>query len=211
MNKVIPLKLLIIAGLGFFSQVWAQTSEMDAKQQLRDQLNQLKTFQADFTQTVVDFDNTVLQQAQGKIALKQPNKLYWQMLIPNESVLLADGQTLWNVDPFLEQVVAYTQEAAIENNPLILLTDPNSDKWQSFNVEFDSQQFVITPTVSGGTIEKLRLVFKDNSLVELETQDAQQQSSTLFFANIQQNQPISDVKFTFVLPPGFELDDQRIP
>ena len=58
---------------------------MDAKQQLKIKLTSLATYQANFTQTVVDIENTLLQQATGRIVLQQPNKLYWELFEPNES------------------------------------------------------------------------------------------------------------------------------
>ena len=40
-------------------------------------------------------------------------------------------------------------------------------------------------------------------------QDSQQQISDLYFDNIQQNKALSDEVFTFTLPEGYDLDDQR--
>jgi outer membrane lipoprotein carrier protein len=185
------------------------SADMNAKQQLKVKLALLATYQADFTQTVVDIENTVLQQATGKIVLQQPNYLYWELLEPNESVLLADGTNIWNVDPFLEQVVVYEANSALENNPLTLLTNPDSSKWQEFEVSYSDSQFIITPLEFNGGIESLRLMFKDDLLVELESQDGQQQKSLLLFNNIKQNNVLPVDTFIFVMPEGYELDDQR--
>ena len=211
MKKFVSLTLLTFVSVMLISNAFAQTNLPNAKQQLKDKLYKLTSFKASFTQTVTDMENTVLQQAQGKIAMNQPNKLYWELLEPNESVLLADGKTLWNIDPFMEQVVADDQHGAIENNPLILLTDPDSHKWQDFNVVLESEHFVIQPVVPAGNIEVLRLLFNDDNLVGLETRDTQQQTSRLSFTDIQQNQPIQGARFTFTMPDGYELDDQRNP
>jgi outer membrane lipoprotein carrier protein len=158
---------------------------------------------------VVDIENTLLQQATGRIALQQPNKLYWELFEPNESVLLADGENIWNIDPFLEQVVVYAADSALENNPLILLTNPESSKWQEFEVSQAESQFIITPHERNGGIESLRLVFKGDSLVELESQDGQQQKSLLLFTEIKQNHALPAETFIFVMPDGYELDNQR--
>jgi outer membrane lipoprotein carrier protein len=191
------------------NSTWALAADSDAKQQLKIKLALLATYQADFTQTVVDIENTILQQATGKIVLQQPNNLYWELFEPNESVLLADGTNIWNVDPFLEQVVVYGANVALENNPLILLTNPSSSKWQEFAVSQTDSQFIITPLELNGGIESLRLVFKNDFLVELESQDGQQQKSLLLFKNIKQNDMLPADTFTFVMPDGYELDDQR--
>ncbi|WP_133469547.1 outer membrane lipoprotein chaperone LolA [Paraglaciecola marina] len=211
MKKSIIFTGLFITSLCLASHVFAQDSASNVKQQLKDKLYNLRTYQAKFTQTVTDSEGTVLQEAQGKIVMSQPNKLYWELLEPNESILLADGDTLWNIDSFMEQVVAYDQNLAIENNPLILLTDPYSKKWQDYNVAIAAEEFIIEPISANGSIEVLRLFFKGEKLLGLETRDTQQQTSRLTFSDIQQNKDILQSMFSFSLPIGYELDDQRNP
>jgi outer membrane lipoprotein carrier protein len=209
MNKLPQLKQLLLFFPVLLNVTFALAADMDAKQQLKVKLASLASYQANFTQTVVDIENTLLQQASGRIVLQQPNNLYWELFEPNESVLLADGDNIWNVDPFLEQVVVYGADAALENNPLILLTNPDSSKWQQFDVSQSDSQFIITPRELNGGIESLRLVFNGDLLVELESQDGQQQKSLLSFSEIQQNKTLAADTFIFVMPDGFELDDQR--
>jgi outer membrane lipoprotein carrier protein len=209
MNKLIQLKPLLLLLAVLYNSTYAQTNDLNAKQQLKVKLASLATYQANFTQTVVDIENTVLQQATGRIQLQQPNNLYWELFEPNESVLLADGEIIWNVDPFLEQVVVYGSDAALENNPLILLTNPDSSKWDEFEVIQSDAQFIITPLELNGGIESLRLLFKGDKLVELESQDGQQQKSLLSFSEIKQNKALAADTFIFVMPAGYELDDQR--
>lgn len=210
MNKLYTrLKSLLLILTVILNSTVAFATDMDAKQHLKSKLALLATYQANFSQTVTDVENTLLQQATGRIVLQQPNKLYWELFEPNESVLLADGDNIWNVDPFLEQVVVYGADAALENNPLILLTNPDSSQWQEFEVTQVDNQFIITPRELKGGIESLRLLFNGDILVELESQDGQQQKSLLLFSDIKQNKSLADDTFIFVMPNGYELDDQR--
>jgi outer membrane lipoprotein carrier protein len=209
MNKLLLIKPLFLFIALLLNSTLILATEMDAKQQLQVKLGMLATYQANFTQTVVDIENTLLQKATGRIVLQQPNNLYWELFEPNESVLLADGDNIWNVDPFLEQVVAYAADAALENNPLILLTNPQSSQWQKFEVSQLDNQFIITPRELNGGIESLRLVFNGDILVELESQDGQQQKSLLLFSDVKQNNALPADTFIFVMPDGYELDDQR--
>ncbi|MEP2652593.1 MAG: outer membrane lipoprotein chaperone LolA [Paraglaciecola sp.] len=211
MKKTTTIIWLLISCVCLLNQAFAQGDANDVKQQLKDKLYNLRTYEANFTQTVTDSEGTVLQLAQGKIAMSQPNKLYWELLEPNESVLLADGDTLWTIDSFMEQVVAYEQNSAIENNPLILLTDPHSQKWQDYNVAVAAGQFIIEPISDNGSIEVLRLFFEGDELLGLETRDTQQQTSRLAFSDISQNGDILQSIFSFSMPIGYELDDQRNP
>lgn len=209
MNKLYRLKQMILFITVSINSVFVLASDLDAKQQLKNKLLKLETYQANFTQTVVDIENTLLQQSTGRIVLQQPNKFFWELFEPNESVLLADGDNIWNIDPFLEQVVVNGADVALENNPLILLTNPASSQWQEFEVSQSDNQFIITPRELNGGIESLRLVFNNDTLVELESQDGQQQKSLLLFSEIQQNHSLPADTFIFVRPEGYELDDQR--
>ena len=209
MNKLLLLKPLFLFIAVLFGSTFSLATDLDAKQRLKVKLARLATYQANFTQTVTDIENTLLQQASGRIVLQQPNNLYWELFEPNESVLLADGDNIWNSDPFLEQVVVYGADATLENNPLILLTNPDSNKWQEFEVSQSDSQFIITPRERNGGIESLRLVFKGDMLIELESQDGQQQKSLLSFSEIKQNHSLPADTFKFVMPEGYELDDQR--
>ncbi len=209
MNKLLQFKPLLLFITVLFNSTFVLCTGTDAKQQLKVKLSLLATYQANFTQTVVDIENTLLQEASGRIMLRQPNNLYWELFEPNESILLADGTNIWNIDPFLEQVVVYGANAALENNPLILLTNPDSNKWQEFDVSQSGSQFVIKPQELNGGIESLRLVFNGDTLIEIESQDGQQQKSLLLFSEIQQNHSLPADTFMFVMPEGYELDDQR--
>jgi outer membrane lipoprotein carrier protein len=200
--KSICLSALLVAPL-----LSAKTE--DATASLRAKLEQLKSYQANFTQQVVDGQGELLQNAQGQLSLKQPNRMHWQVAEPNENTLIADGQTLWHIDPFVEQVVAIDQARAIENNPMILLTNPQSDAWQDFIISQLDNCFVIQAKDVDAQVASLTLVFDGETLMQLKVEDHQQQTSTLDFDDIRQNQQIDDLLFKFVMPEGYELDDQR--
>ncbi len=75
MNKLPQLKPLILFITVLINSTFVLCAETDAKQQLKVKLALLATYQANFTQTVVDIENTLLQEAEGRIILRQPNNL----------------------------------------------------------------------------------------------------------------------------------------
>ncbi len=188
-----------------------QSFAADVAEQLKAKLAHLQSFQARFSQSVVDNDGELIQQSEGKLWLKQPDKLLWELDPPNENILIADGNTLWHVDPFVEQAVAISQHQAVENNPIILLTNPDSEAWQGFNIRVSGNTYYIGAISTDSNIASLALTFNGETLVKLAMQDRQQQTSTLTFTQIEQNKKISDKAFQFTLPEGFDLDDQRNP
>lgn len=211
----------ILWSLIFSSQIIAQTAEEvskplatvptdNAKSELQARLLALSSYSADFTQQVFDINGELLQEANGRITLQQPQKLYWEMRSPNEDVLIADGKTLWHIDPFIEQVVALDQVTSVANHPIILIAEPKSSLWAEYKVSRDAQRFVVTPVNKQGNITQLVISFNAQEvLAALEMIDQQDQRNILTFVNIQQNVRIPPGIFQFTLPEGFDLDDQR--
>ena len=189
-----------------------QTAEQaaTAQHQLKLKLAELNTFSAHFNQTVLNANEEVLQTAQGTISLKQPDKLFWDVAEPNENTLIADGETLWHIDPFVEQVVAIKQDAAIANNPIMLLTSPDSEAWNDFQISTQEDGFVVSSNSDDSQIVSLELNFTGKQLKKLSFTDRQGQKSVLVFEQIKQNITLADEAFVFTLPEGFELDDQRL-
>jgi outer membrane lipoprotein carrier protein len=183
--------------------------EVSAKNQLRQILQGFSSFSAQFEQEVVDIEGEVLQNATGKLLLKQPNKLFWEVYEPDENLLIADGQNLWHVDPFVEQVVVVEQQSATQNNPIVLLTQQSQAQWEGFEVTLEGANFVVSPTDPDGQIAKLELHFEQTQLIGLTIYDRQQQKSVIQFSDIQSNLSLPDSIFEFSLPDGFILDDQR--
>ena len=195
-------------------------------------LSDMKQFRAGFDQTVVDAQQNVVHEAQGTLTMTRPNKLRWETTFPDETLLVADGEAVWNVDTFVEQVTVLSQANAIKDNPIVLLTSTDEATWSKFsisqlnsasaaaeiennapnNATSDSVQksYQITPKEEGGQIVTLTLTFnQDNELASLNMLDAQQQISTLVFKDIETRFPIPADTFSVDIPNSYIIDDQR--
>ena len=71
--------------------------------ELTDYLNNLHTFQANFTQNVFTATNNKKQKSKGLIVVKSPNKFYLEYNEPYKLLYVADGKKLWSYDEDLEQ------------------------------------------------------------------------------------------------------------
>ena len=195
---------------------------------LQSRLSNMKQFRADFAQTVVDAQQNVVHEAQGTLTMTRPNKLRWETTFPDETLLVADGDAVWNVDTFVEQVTVLSQDNAIKDNPIVLLTSTDEATWSKFSIsqmnngvptntsasdinnDTVMQSYQITPKEEGGQIVTLTLSFnQDNELASLNMLDAQQQISTLVFNNIETRFPIPADTFSVDIPDSFIVDDQR--
>ena len=191
-------------------------------------LSNMKQFRAGFDQTVVDAQQNVVHEAKGTLTMTRPNKLRWETTFPDETLLVADGDAVWNVDTFVEQVTVLSQDNAIKDNPIVLLTSTDEAIWSKFSIsqmisgvssnnlasginnDNALQSYQITPKEEGGQILTLTLTFnQDNELALLNMLDAQQQISTLVFNNIETRFPVPADTFSVDIPDNFIVDDQR--
>ena len=200
----------------------------DVSSSLQALLSGMKQFRAGFNQTVVDAQQNVVHEAQGTLTMTRPNKLRWETTFPDETLLVADGEAVWNVDTFVEQVTVLSQSNAIKDNPIVLLTSTDETTWSKFTIsqmnsgivadnsanginnDVALESYQITPKEEGGQIVTLTLTFnQDNELASLNMLDAQQQISTLVFKNIETRFPVPADTFSVDIPDSFIIDDQR--
>ena len=179
-----------------------------AKQELILRLQQLQSFTADFEQVVSDAQANVMHQASGSIALAQPDNLRWHTTEPDEIMLIADGESVYQIDYFVEQISIVNQSDAINSNPMMLLTSTDPLDWEDFTVSRVDSGYQITGQQQASIIS-LELIFKNDLLSIIRSVDSQEQQSQLTFSEQIENGPLSAEMFQPNLPAEFIIDDQR--
>ena len=182
------------------------------KSNLIQKLAKLEYFTANFNQQVLDAEGNELQNALGTLAVKKPNLVHWKTAEPDESLIVSDGDTLWFFDPFVEQVSAYLLEKALLNTPILLLTSSDPTLWQHYSVSStDENNYLIHANDNNAQVKTLELRFKKNSnmLNSFTILDATGQLSLFKLSQFDQVTVPESALFTFKIPEGVELDDQR--
>lgn len=188
------------------------TNNSADKALLRQLLGEFTTLKASFKQTITNMQGQELQQSVGEILLKKPQKLRWAVTSPEESLLIADGQTVYNVDPFVEQVTLLDQSSLTKSNPLMLLITDEEAQWAMVAVTKSQNSFTLISLAADSPISKLVLQFGVNSkLLSIVSLDRQQQQNSLVFSNVEHDLGIDATDFTFTPNPTWILDDQRQP
>ena len=182
-----------------------------AKMTLRHQLAAISSLQSTFIQTVKDEVNNTIYNSSGNLVIQQPDRVYWQVLVPDETLLIADGNKVFYVDEFVEQVSIFTQSQMVADNPLMLLTSTDDDIWKQFTVSQDDEVFIITPLIAKGQIQKLTLQFNQGQLAAFTLIDSQAQRSEFVLSNIKINMPLPISQFQYDIPSGYSIDDQTQP
>ena len=192
------------------SAVAPQDSQnISAKDELKMKLSKLVSYSANFSQSISDISGKELQRTSGTLTLKTPNMLRWETQLPDETLLIADGTTVWNVDPFVEQVTVMQQESITQNNPLMLLVSDDDKQWNEVIVERKESRFVVVSQDENANIVSLTIEFNGDQLMRLQSTDRLEQRSLLVFSNIEQNQTVAQSVFSYQIPESYIVDDQR--
>ncbi len=168
-----------------------------------------KTAEADFTQTVIDKNGRVTQQASGKMAFARPGKFRWDYSKPYEQVIVGDGTRLWLYDLDLDQVTVKPLGSVIAGTPAALLAGDNAiekyfmlkDAGESGGLEW----LEATPKSRDTTFEHIRMGFKGDMLVQMELFDFFGQRTTLKLSKFARNPSIPASRFKFVPPKGADV------
>jgi outer membrane lipoprotein carrier protein len=199
---------------GFFVSTWAHAdglSDLDAF------LRQTQQGRAEFTQTVSPPQKTGettarTKSSRGVFEFQRPNRFRFQYTHPYEQTIVADGQTLWLFDVDLNQVTARRQQEALANTPAGLIAAAADVK--ALNQVFalanapqaDGQQWVqATPRVKDGTLQQVRLGFRQGQLATLEMLDSFGQRSVIQFGALNTQPGFKPGHFGFTPPAGADV------
>ncbi|WP_076585277.1 outer membrane lipoprotein chaperone LolA [Vibrio ostreicida] len=197
------MKKMTVLFLLSFSVMAAPKDELSQRLQIAD------GFTANFTQQLISPEGDMLTEGQGQVEIARPSLFRWTTTAPDENVLVSDGQSLWYYSPFIEQVSIYSQEQATQQTPFVLLTRNRVSDWDNYRVAQKGDMFTLTPTAADSNQGQFKLnintkgVVKGFSVIE---QDGQQ--STFKFNEVKLVKPSAE-RFTFTIPEGVEVDDQR--
>ncbi|WP_199608691.1 outer membrane lipoprotein chaperone LolA [Flocculibacter collagenilyticus] len=172
-------------------------------------LSKFQHFSADFTQTVIDTEGKTVMSGHGKVKIKQPNRLRWHAIEPDENILVSDGKTLYLHNVFLEQVSLYHTKDAINSTPFVLLSDPDSQYWTDYNIVSTDSGYRIVAKSESAQVKTLSILLNKEKIKGFEVEDGTGQLSKFHFNNVNTTDEIADNAFTFDMPEDVDIDDQR--
>ncbi|EHH1221534.1 outer membrane lipoprotein chaperone LolA [Vibrio parahaemolyticus] len=207
MKKRFSAKLFsaLVLSIPFFSVANAASP----KDELNKRLAMNEGFSADFSQQVISPEGETVMEGEGSVEIARPSLFRWTTTFPDENLLVSDGKTLWYYSPFIEQVSIYWQEQATEQTPFVLLTRNRASDWDNYKISQKGNEFTLIPTAVDSTQGQFQInidakgVVKGFNVIE---QDGQKGLFT--FSNVKLGKPKAD-RFTFTVPKGVEVDDQR--
>lgn len=202
MKKILFASLLMVA---------AAAAQADAVGTLKEFVRDVKTGQADFSQTVTSPDGAKKKTSSGHFEFSRPNRFRFTYQKPFEQSIVADGQKVWIYDADLNQASSRKFTQALGATPAALLAGGSLDK------EFDLAPLPTkdgiewaeaTPKAKDGAFKSVRIGFRNKVLASVEVVDAFGQRSLLDFTKFVANEAIKPDAFVFTVPKGADLIEQ---
>jgi outer membrane lipoprotein carrier protein len=199
------MRLLALV-LGVVTSIGAQASPAS---QVDQYLSGLKSWSADFEQSINDSQGKTTRRATGHLYLQKPGRFRWDYSAPGEQMVLADGKKLWFYDKDLAQANVRELDATLASTPAMLLSSG-----APVSAEFDIttlpaadglEWFQLRPKKSGGDFLAARVGFRKGELVQMLLADKLNQVTRLEFTHAVRNQPLAADLFTFTPPAGVDV------
>jgi outer membrane lipoprotein carrier protein len=177
-------------------------------------LNNIRSMQADFTQTIVNKSGKAVQQSQGRMIMERPGKFRWEVKQPTAQLLIANGQRLWIYDPDLEQVTIRLLNKAAGEAPALLLSEANTALSKDFNVRTQSagslQWFLLIPKNRDSMLSQVMLGFSGNQIREMNLRDHLGHNTMIQFQRVVMNASVPDSVFHFTPPANVDVIDETL-
>lgn len=226
-SRMFCYRLLLLVTLAAIST--SALASAEAKDTLKRSLAAIKTLRSDYQQIIKEADGTVIGESSGSLALMKPNRFRWQQRLPDELTIVADGNSLYHLDPFVEQVTIYDQVDAMQDNPFYLLLDEQAD-WSEIDVVSSHSDLLTIPPelLNESVIERPELhafearftnesnqraavgfLFSGARMLGVWLEDIDQQRSSITLVKPQYNDALNNAEFVVRIPEEFVIDDQR--
>jgi outer membrane lipoprotein carrier protein len=172
---------------------------------------------ADFTQVVTSpkrVGETVARSktSSGRFEFLRPNQFRFEYTKPFEQTIVADGKTLWLYDVDLNQVTARDQQDVLGSTPAALIaagTDLSALS-EAFELKAAPAQggmewLEALPRNKDGSLQSVRVGFRQGQLASLEIADSLGQRSVLSFKQWTAGASLKPENFRFVPPAGVDV------
>ncbi len=182
-------------------------------ERLNQWLARTKTLQAGFVQTTYDSKSQVIEESKGVLIAKRPGKFRWEYRTPSVQSLVASDDTIWIYDLDLAQVTIKHIDYGNGDAPIALLygDQPLSAQYQLRDLgKREKLEWVeLKPKNDNSSLTAIYLGMSEDALEVMELRDHFSQATQIQFNGFKTNQKISDQLFTFKIPKGVDVIDDR--
>jgi len=148
---------------------------------------------------------------QGTVSFRKPGRMRWDFQTPEAQTIVSDGETLYNYDPDLNQVIETPLRQALKSSSATSFLLGMGNIKRDFNAAF------ATPAPPTGRIDlildaktggyKIEVGLDPNSynLITLTLTDQLGDTTKIDFSDVRDNVELPDSMFAFKAPPGADV------
>jgi len=179
-------------------------------ERLQDHYQATASFTAKFTETL-EGPGTPPRARSGQVSYRKPGRIRWEFAAPQPETIVADGTTLFDYDPGLNQVLEMPLKNAFKGRTAVAFILGVGNLRRDFAVAVAASSsddglthLAVSPKDGRDKIE-LGLDTKTMNIVKLRVIDGLGNSTTLQFSAITRNVAIDGAQFKFVTPQGADI------
>jgi outer membrane lipoprotein-sorting protein len=180
---------------------------------LKNYLTNINTMEADFEQSNYSNSNALIDKSIGRIKIKKPDNLMWDIELPFSKKIVLQKDTLRIFDSQLNQLLISSMPMEIENSFLILLLrDANILNFYSINKiekDGDEEQFILIGNNRRNIFEKIEIYITKDKLSKFIFVSANNESIVLELMNVLINKKLPDKDFIINVSDKTEIIDQK--
>jgi outer membrane lipoprotein carrier protein len=156
-------------------------------------VSNVSSMSSEFSQVVLDKKGSKLQDVEGVMLFKRPNKFRWDYLKPYQNQIISDGDRLYMYDQDLRQVSINPIAKVGGSTPLLIIAGKNIEKYFILkNIEApvggEANQNInwveAIPKEEGAGFTKIILGLTENKLSVMKIVDAFEQQLVLRMQNL---------------------------
>lgn len=197
---------------GFTQSCWPlllwlaiNTAFADPLSSLTEQLGDIDTYAADFSQQILDQDQALVQESRGKLYAARPGKLRWLSSEPFEQLIVVDGSNIWRYEEDLEQVIVSPYSDDLGSTPALLLSGDIESIGARYEVSLVDGQYQLLPKDEQSLFRAMLVSIDDGKLTALVLEDTLGQTTVLQLENIRRNPELEPSLFQFEPPEGVDV------
>jgi len=172
-------------------------------------LTETQTMSANFKQTLKASDGSLLQESAGVFYLQRPGKFRWNYTQPYPQEIVSDGEQVWVFDVDLEQVTVRKQAADQNYTPMALLQNKQNleDAFEIHERGSDSglHRIELVNKKDDVDFDRVMIGLDETGLRFLQLHDQFEQTTDIFFTELQANPVLDAAIFEFTPPEGVDV------
>jgi outer membrane lipoprotein carrier protein len=181
-------------------------AEESALLELQQRLNAITSLSGNFQQQLIALDGEQLEHSSGHFTLLQPGYFSWQILLPDEQLLLAAQGVLWHYDVELETVTQRNIPVNDPSSPLAILAGDGQALGEHYQVEsLGPDSWRLLPVIESGDFVAIKLTFNGQLPQFMEVLDPLERTTHIEFSGLVLNPALTAADFSFEPPAGVDV------